>query len=126
MTEHIPPMPSLLHLATISAVDERRINYYAQLPERHHPDHKMIQSRAPNFHKFLAEVARRAGNNIARAVWLRIWIEIDRERRNGLMPTLDLIRLMPDPDDRVINDPPLNARQKVSHYLHELVNLIES
>lgn len=120
------PMPSLLQLATISAADDRRISYYAQFYKRHHPDHKIIQEQAPYFLKFLTMVKRRAGNNVARSVWLRIWIEIEHDRWRGKSDTLDLLRSMPNPDDRTIFDPPLNARQKVAHYLHELADIIDS
>lgn len=101
----LPPMYTIKDLIIFSVPETRvAIDRLSENPRAMSEDYRKIMREIPNLHVFFMRVRSFYGNNptLINNLWFRIWAAIKTEEEIGFPKTLNLLKKLPNIDDRCV------------------------
>jgi hypothetical protein len=97
--------------------------FLENMPQRNREMRGMLLEY-PALRKFLVVVQSRTNSASVKALWLRIWMAIQKDKRYGTCDTLEALGEIPDFEQSDINFPPDNEQKIIGFYIRELDRLL--
>lgn len=121
-------MHTIRDLIECSPADDRvAVERLARDPKACVRDYERALRAIPNLKRYFDQVSGAyGGRRFCLLLWFHLWTAIKAEEEIGLETTLDLLRRLPDIQDRVVELRPRNGEKPFSHCLLVLHELVES